>query len=369
MTDVGVTDPVRLDDAALASLLGADRVVERRTEEVAYDLETITTQARWWVSGRVERDGVTEDFRVVAKVLRSADRSPVWAFVPPEGHADLLEMLDWRVEPRVYASDLAAHLPPDLAMPRCLGVTPLDEGSAVVWLEAVTGVLATWTDDDLARSARALGRLAGSSAVAAVADRVGHPYGPVMARRYWQGRLSMQFGTAYRDAALWHHPVLAAEVDDAARRRLLGLLDAAPGLVAEIEALPLLSAHGDACPNNLLLTPASVVAIDWAFFARLPLGFDLTQLVVSEIELGRTPAATLARRQAVALPAYADGLAAEGLTVDADALLRAHRVLAALTAGVAAVPLERLDEDPRTLAPVVRERLVLLDGLLTPLGL
>lgn len=369
MTDVSLLDPAGIDDETLATLLGASGVVERRTDEVEYDLETITTQARWWVSGRVDRDGVVEDFRVVAKVLRSADRAPVWRHIPPEAHADLLEMLDWRVEPRVYGSDLGAHLPPDLAMPRCLGVTPLDEGSAVVWLEAVTGAVAVWEDDDLARAGRALGRLAGSTAVAAVADRVGHPYGPVMARRYWQGRLSMEFGSAYRDDSLWHHPVLAAEVDGATRDRILALLDAAPALVEEIERLPLLTGHGDGCPNNLLLTPQAVVAIDWAFFARLPLGFDLTQLVVSEIELGRAAASTFAHRQAVALAAYADGLATEGVTVDAEALLRAHRVQAALTAGVPVIPLEHLDDDPRTLAPAVRERLALLDALLTPLGL
>lgn len=369
MTEASLLDPVGLDDDTLAGLLGADRVLERRTDEVDYELETITTQARRWVSGRVERDGVTEDFRLVAKVVRSADRSSVWAFIPPEGRAGTLEMLDWRVEPRVYASDLAAHLPPDLAMPRCLGVRRIDEGSTVIWLEAVTDVVAAWGDDDLARAARALGRLAGSSAVAAVADRVGHPCGPVQARRYWHGRLSMQFGTAYRDPSLWHHPVLAAEVDGPTRERILGLLDAAPALVAEIETLPLLSAHGDGCANNLLLTPRAVVAIDWAFFARLPLGFDLTQLVVSDIELSRSAASTLAHRQAVALPAYAEGLAAEGVRVDPDALLRAHRVQAALAAGVSVVPLEHLSDDPRTLAPAVRERLVLLDGLLTPLGL
>lgn len=369
MADVSLLDPSGLDDETLASLLGACRVLERRTEEVAYPLATITTQARWWVSGRVERKGLTEDFRLVAKVLRSADRSPVWASVPPEGRADVLEMLDWRVEPRVYASDLAAHLPPDLAMPRCFGVRVLDEGSAVLCVEAVADVVERWSDDDLERAARALGRLAGSTAVAAVADRVGHPYGPVMARRYWQGRLSMQFGTAYRDTSLWEHPVLAAEVDAATRARILRLLDAAPALVAEIETLPLLSGHGDGCANNLLLTAEAVVAIDWAFFARLPLGFDLSQLVISDIDLGRSTASTLAHRQAVALPAYADGLAAEGLSVDPDVLLRAHLVQAALTDGVGVVPLERLGEDPCTLAPVVRERLALLDGLLTPLGL
>ena len=372
MTDLSVLDPVGLvglDDATLATLLGATRVWARRTDEVDYDLDTITTQARWWVSGRLERDGATEDFRLVAKVLRSADRSPVWTMIPPEHRADALEMLDWRVEPAVYASDLAEHLPPDLTMPRCYAVSPVDEGSAVLWLEAVTGAVPTWGDADLARAARALGRLAGSAAVAGVADRVGHPYGPVQARRYWQGRLSGQFGTAYRDAGLWRHPVLAAEVDAGTRARILGLLDAAPALVAEIETLPLLSGHGDGCANNLLLTPAAVVGIDWAFFSRLPMGFDLTQLVVSDVELGRAAAATLPHRQAVAVPAYAAGLADEGFAVDPDVLLRAHRVQAALAAGVAVIPLERLGEDPRTLGPLVRERLVLLDGLLTPLGL
>lgn len=369
MVIVSPLGPPELDDATLASLLGADRVWSRRTDEIAYDLDTITTGARCWVSGRLERDGVSEDFRVVAKVVHSADRSRIWARIPPEGRPDTLEMLDWRVEPGVYASDLAAHLPPDLTMPRCYGVCPLDAGSAVVWLEAVADARAIWDDADLARAARALGRLAGSAAVASVADRVGHPCGPVQARRYWEGRLTMQFARAYEDASLWEHPVLAAEVDRDTRARILGLLDAAPELVDQIERLPLLSGHGDACSNNLLLTPASVVAIDWAFFSRVPLGFDLTQLVVSDVELGRVPASTLRQRQAVALPAYAAGLAAEGVDVDADELLRAHRVQAALAAGVPVVPLERLGEDPRTLAPVVRERLVVLDELLTPLGL
>ena len=360
---------IAVDDETLAGLLGADRVLDHRVDELAYDLQTITTASRWWVSGTLERAGTRENFRLVAKVLRAADRSPVWAFIPPEGRRLTLELLDWRVEPRVYASDLARHLPDDLAMPRCLRVEPLDEGSAVVWLEAVEGVRATWDDADLARAARALGRLAGSGAVARVADAVGHAYGPVQARRYWEGRLQMQFGRAYGDPSLWEHPVLAAEVDGATRGRLLRLLEAAPDLVAEIEALPLLSGHGDGCANNLLLTPAAVVAVDWAFFARLPLGFDLTQLVVSEIDLGRAPAGDLAHRREVALPAYAAGLADEGVEVDPDALLRAHRAQAALHAGVPTIPLERLGEDPATLAPVVRERLALLDGLLAPLGL
>jgi hypothetical protein len=358
-----------VDDETLVGLLGADRVLTHRAEPVAYDLQTITTASRWWVSGTLERAGVTEDFRLVAKVLRSADRSPVWGFIPPEGHRLTLDMLDWRVEPRVYSSDLADHLPAGLAMPRCRGVQPLDEGSAVLWLEAVTGARAAWDDADLARAAHALGRLAGSGAVARVADAAGHPYGPVQARRYWEGRLEMQFGRAYADPSLWQHPVLAAEVDPATRERLRRLVGAAPALVDEIEALPLLSAHGDGCANNLLLTPGAVVAIDWAFFGRLPLGFDLTQLVVSEIDLGRAPATDLAHRQEVALPAYAAGLADEGVAVEPEALLRAHHVQAALHAGIPTVPLERLGEDPAILAPVVRERIALLDRLLVPLGL
>src|SRR3954454_17409532 len=98
----------------LAALLRADRVLEQRTSTVDDALETITTTGRWWVSGLLERGGVVEPFRLVAKVVQSADRSPVWAIIPPEGHAITLELLDWRIEPAVYASDLAAHLPDDL---------------------------------------------------------------------------------------------------------------------------------------------------------------------------------------------------------------------------------------------------------------
>lgn len=369
VTQRGPADVVAVDDATLLELLGADRLVERTTSVLEYDLETITTAGRWWVSGVVERDGVAEEFRLVAKVVQSADRSPVWTFVPPEGQALTLALLDWRVEPAVYGSDLSTHLPPDLAMPRCRGVRAVDEGSAVIWLDAVPHDGRSWDDTDLARAARALGRLAGSAEVAEVADRVGHPYGPRQARAYWEGRLSMQFGTAYRDPSLWEHPVLATEVPHATRDRLVGLLDAGPDLVDEIEALPLLSGHGDGCANNLLLTTGAVVAIDWAFFSRLRLGFDLSQLVISDVELGRVPASSIPHRQAVAVPAYAAGLADLGVHVEADALLRAHRVQLALAHGTAAVPLEQLSDPPTTLVPLLRERLAALDEMLTPLGL
>lgn len=360
---------LQVDDLDLAGLLGVDRVPDHRVVTVAYDLQTITTGGRWWVSGHAERAGALEEFRLVAKLVRSADRSPVWPFIPPGGQALTLAMLDWRIEPAVYASDLDTVLPPDLAMPRCHAVQPVDDDSAVVWLEAVSHRDRGWNDADLVRVARVLGRLAGSAAVAAVADRVGHPYGPRQARAYWEGRLSMQFGTAYRDPACWEHPVLAVAVDAPTRDRLLGLLAAAPALVAEVEELPLLSAHGDACANNLLLTEDAVVAIDWAFFCRTRLGFDLSQLVVSDVELGRVPAASVPDRQALAVPAYAAGLADVGVAVEQDALLRAHRVQAALAIGVSVIPLEDLGQDPSTLVPLLRERLVLLDHLLSPLGL
>ena len=358
-----------VDAVALAELLGADRVVDVATTAVDYDLHTITTASRTWVTGTAERHGVREPFRLVAKVAHAADRSPVWPFIPPGGRALTLAMLDWRIEPAVYASDLATRLPPGLTMPHCYGVSPVDDGSAVIWLEAVAHEARVWTDLDLARAARVLGRFAGSAAVAQVADRVGHPHGPVQARSYWEGRLSMQFGTAYRDPGFWRHPVLTAEVDGATRDRLLGLLDAAPTLVEQTEELPLLSGHGDACANNLLLSAAEIVAIDWAFFSRIRLGFDLTQLVTSDIDLGRVPASSLRHRQHIALPAYAAGLADEGVDVDPDDLRRAHAVQLALAAGIPTIPIERLDEDPAVLVPVLRERLALLDGILAPLGL
>lgn len=366
-TALGAAD---VDDAILASWLDADQIADSRAVEIEYKLDAMTTGGRWWVSGTAIRDGESSAFRVVVKLVQSLRRSPIFAYIP-ESHRELaLATVPWQIEPDVYRAP--PTLPDGLRLPRALGVLDLDEDSAVVWMEAVDHDSSPWALPRVEAAAEALGRLATSTTLTALADDIGNSAGPHQARAYWEGRLQSQFATAYRDTGLWQHPVLVRHVDDALRSRLMSLLDLVPALIEEIESLPLLVAHGDACPNNLLVEstePPQFCLIDWGFFARGRLGFDLSQLVISEIDLGRRPAADLPDLQTVALRGFARGLADAGLSVPAPDLARAHAIQLAIASGVSAVPLEQLGQDPAVLDPLVRERMAALDHILTGVGL
>ena len=138
---------------------------------------------------------------------------------------------------------------------------------------------------------------------------------------------------------------MAETFSPALRARLLTAADALPSYLAELDAAPLGAAHGDACPRNLLIPgsrPDDFVLIDFAFWCRAPLGFDLTQLLMGEVQLGERPAAQLADLDELCLAAYVRGLAAEGCDVPLDVVRRVHALLMLLFAGLTAVPIELL---------------------------
>jgi hypothetical protein len=291
------------------------------------------------------------------------------ASIPPEFREMAAANLPWRVEPDVYRSDLASHLPDGLRTPKCLCVNRIDDESSAIWIEAVDVTTTQWTLRYLRDTARLLGRFAATGAVQDIADDIGHVSGPRQARVYFEGRLRAQYVAAYSDGSVFDHPAVATHFTPQLRTRLMNLVDHGPSLIDEIEALPLLAAHGDACPNNLLTDAGGTVAIDWAFFGRGRIGFDLSQLLLSDIELGRIGAGDLPTRRDAALDGYRAGLADGGVDIAPDALRRAHAIQAAIAIGIGAVPLEHLDEAPDTLDPLVREHAIMLDHLLSAIGL
>jgi Ser/Thr protein kinase RdoA (MazF antagonist) len=132
-----------------------------------------------------------------------------------------------------------------------------------------------------------------------------------------------------------------------------------PQMLDELDAMPVGTLHGDACTRNLLVEPGreGFVLIDFGFWGRGPLGFDLTQLILGEVQMGERPADELPELEAACLAAYAEGLRAEGTEVPVHTVARAHALLALLFTGLSAVPFEHLGE-PVTdeLLRVARER-------------
>jgi hypothetical protein len=329
-----ILGPADVDDATFTAIVAAALdeppgdvvVLDSTASVVAYALDAITTAGRYWVTARAATPAGEREVRMFVKHVQSWSRSPLFQHVPVELRAVAEAGVPWRTEPLIYQTDLSHRLPPGLTMPRALHVAFLDEASAVIWLPALDVVDHDWRTADFARAAHLLGRLAGSAEVAEL-GRVGEPAGgPLGIRSYAGGRLAVQVAPLLRSGALWQVPWVGDAFDAGLRARLLDALDEVPAWVDEVESGPQGVAHGDACPNNLLHTAGSddITLIDYGFWSRQGIGFDLGQLLVGEVQLGRRGATTLPELEAACLPAYVDGLHAEGVELDVATVARAH---------------------------------------------
>jgi hypothetical protein len=335
------------DDLAVkvAALWGVPRVelLSSSARPVAYDVPSITTAARTWVTGTADAGAGPTSFRLFVKHVQQWQRSPLFAFVPPELREWAATTVPWECEALVYGSDLPDVLPDGLSMPRCLGVHELDTGSRSIWLEALEPLTSPWSEADYTRAARLLGRLSGSPAVARLAEIDPLPWhiDSMVHGRLRHGVLPHLLGDD-----LWRHPAVAATFDEELRDRLRAVAVRVEEVAAEFAALPRAASHGDACPGNLLRLEGrpGLVLIDFQFWRPQPLGHDLGQLLFGDLQLGLGRVDDVAALDRVLVEAYTAGLADEGLPCDVDVVRRAHAVSMVLFGALPAVPVDMLDD-------------------------
>ncbi len=331
-----VADLLRVDPARTT-------ILDSQVSQVDYTVPSITTAGRFWVRGSATADGEPRSFSLFVKHVQSWARSPFFAEVPPDLRAMAEAGVPWRIEPLVYRSDLRDHLPAGLSMPRSLGVVDLDEKSAAMWLEEVAAEDVRWDLARFERAAHLLGRLAGSADVARY-GRVGEFDWNLEV--YLFGRLNSQVLPILNDEAIWQHPLVAGAFDEVLRSRLVAAGAQAAAYVEELSDFPVRVAHGDACPNNLLVDGDGFTLIDFGFWQDLPVGFDLGQLLVGDVQLGLRSSDDLQARGEACVASYRDGLAAEGFEMSVDALRRAHALQLIIFTGLSALPFELLDQEP-----------------------
>lgn len=346
---LGVRDERQLEQFVAESIHRQNAAVQDAAiGEVPYDIEAITTRCRRRVSGTARADGELIPFSFFVKVVQSWAHSPSFQFVPAELQAAAAAALPWQVEPRAYQSDLAGALPPGLRMPRAYGVMDLDETSGAIWLEDIDVADITWTAVHFRRAAELLGRFASRPAIRDAVAPLADLIGPRTIREYVGGRVAIQVIPALRGDDIWAHPLVAGAFDAELRRRTLQLVDHLPELLDELDQLPAGLCHGDACTRNLLMSRAhhDLVMIDFGFLRYAPLGFDVAQLVLGEIQLGERDPEQLKALDEVALAGYLDGLRLEGNPAGADQVRRAHAICMAIFSGLTAIPFELLGEPP-----------------------
>lgn len=345
MSDRTLLGPAGLDDAALAAVVArglgvADVQVLSCDVEVAdYDIEALTTAGRYWVRGTAQHATGRLPYAFFVKVVQSWTRTRYFEMVPEHLREVAAAGLPWRNEPDVYRSDLGDRLPDGLSMPEAFSVVDLDDESAALWLRAVEVDSRPWTPEIFSRAAYLLGRLAASPRVRPL-NLIGSQD---VVRRYGHGRVEHQVVPTLRNEELWRHPLVAEAFDSELRTRILAVADALPGILAELDSAPLGTAHGDASPRNLLVEqgrPNAFVLIDFGFWSQAPLGFDLSQLLLGEVQLGERPATELPELEKACLDAYVAGLQAEGCEVAFEAVARAHALTMLLFWGLSAVPIE-----------------------------
>lgn len=352
MHDRAILGPADVDDttytAMVAALLSADAddvtVVDSTAVEFPYDLPAITTAGRYVVSGTADVAGERTPYELFVKVVQSWSRSEFFQYVPDEMKAFAEASVPWRTEPLAYGSDLGDRLPDGLTMPRAVGVFDLDEKSASVWLEKVEVTPRPWDDARYQRAAYLLGRLAGSPRVAGLGD-VGQR--DFSLQDYATGRLSNQVIPMLHDDGVWQHPLVAATFGDELRERLRAAAARVPAYVEEVLTLPHLPSHGDACPNNLLTTGEnSFTLIDFGFWMPMPVGADLSQLLIGDVQIGKQRAGDLAARDDAQITAYVEGLRDEGCDIPEPVVRRAHALHMLMMSGLSALPVELLDQPP-----------------------
>ncbi len=254
------------------------------------------------------------DWTWFGKLLQHVRHWPSLPLLPPEVAADFVTDFPWRSELVLWDQRFCRRMPTGLRPPVLHGLVELPDDRVMVWMEDVAE---SATPPDLDRYGRAAHLLGRWNACCTEPDAfAASEYPPGFALRMYAEKAVAGRGLApLTDDELWSHPWLAGHQGLRSDLQHLGSLIPAmlDRLDTHVQALP----HGDASPQNLLVPatdPDTFVVIDPSFTSPHALGFDLGQLLVGLVHAGEIPALTMPDIMSVIVPAYQEGLTAEGLT-------------------------------------------------------
>jgi len=215
----------------------------------------------------------------------------------------------WRREADAYQSGLLGELPAPLRAPRCYGVTEDPHRKlCLLWLENVTeDTDRKWPLTRYAQAARILGVFNG-------AYLSGQPYPdyPWLSVGWVRANIRDMSPVIDELRQSRDNPFLKLAMPSDAPKNLLRLWEDRNRLLDTLEGLPQTLCHHDAFRRNLLVTKDEMVAIDWAFMGRGPVGEELAGLVWVSLFFMEIPHGEARKLDSTAFAAYLEGLRSSG---------------------------------------------------------
>lgn len=262
-------------------------VMEWTVNPLHYDRTTPSSGGVYRVAGRAVRDGQLAPWSVVLKVLQSPAGMtlPTGASVPRDLPDDPTLFGYWKREALAYEAGVFDTLPGYVAAPRCYGVSAPDGGVRWLWLEEVAEAEERWKHEQYRRAGRALGRFNG-----AYLAGLPLPARPWLSGRWLRSWLALPGAgmvAAMEQPGAWEHPAVQQALSPSVAARVRRLWAERDTLLAALEGLPQALCHRDAFRANLFTRPGKdsaegLVAIDWAFVGRGPVGEEIAPLIAMQ---------------------------------------------------------------------------------------
>lgn len=279
------------------------------------------------------------------KLIEHIRHWPHLGVLPPHLRDEFVATYPWDQELAVWAEPFAGHLPPGLRPPVLYRKTDLGDDRLLLWMEDVDALDETqWTVATFPHTAYLLGGLAARRSTPSLLATSDRPAGYGM-RKYTEGRLNHTARLQLDDDELWRHPYVRDAADPHLRDDMRRLLAAAPDILDRLD------------PQNLLVRPDVVVAIDVSFQHPYAFGFDLGQLLVGLAHAASVPVDGLREIHEALVPAFVEGVREAGVEVSPDAVRYGYLGTLVIRSGLSSIPFELLGGDPS--AEVFRQRAAL----------
>jgi hypothetical protein len=256
-------------------------------------------------------------FRLQGDALE-AENLLSWSLViktirPDPDHLSPQDYRYWKREALAYQSGVLNDLSGAVVAPRCYDVCTQPDGSVWLILEDVNAENdASWSLEKYASVARCLGEFNG-------AYLTGRPLPEATwVAHDWLRDYLMHAAPAVEFIRAHPHDSLIRGVfPGSTLAQILAFWDLHPRCLQALDALPQAFCHQDAFDRNLFLRRGQVLAIDWGYAGKAPVGSELAPLIAAAIGMGNFPSHDAHDLDRACFDAYLEGLSRAGYRPEA----------------------------------------------------